>query len=103
MKRSPAPIIAVLLLLLSVLYVGSYLALVVPGGIIVRSIQHGQSIEFATGEHYRWKPSLAKPVFWPLEQLDRRLRPGAWNNPWIIDEEDNVISPVRRISRRGPA
>jgi CHASE2 domain-containing sensor protein len=39
MTQSRAPlIVAVVLLLVSVLYVGSYLALVVPGGIVVTPV-----------------------------------------------------------------
>jgi hypothetical protein len=70
-KKHAAPIIAAILLLLPVLYVGSYLALVTPNA-RVRSV---------TGlEHYRIKGRVWSTVFWPLERCDRRLRPVVWDD-----------------------
>jgi len=71
MNRHAAPILAAILLLLPVLYVGSYLALVQPAGTI--------RLWAGTAEHYRYGGSLAASVYWPLEQADRKLRPGAWS------------------------
>jgi len=83
MKRHAAPIIAAILRLLPVLYVGSYFALAVPGSLM--------AVDAATGKewvyphrHYRVDPRaelVAASVFWPLEQIDRRLWPGAWEIP----------------------
>ena len=81
--RSFAPIIAAVLLLLPVLYVTSYLVLVVPegiprqgigvaNGVVVSSISHDN--------HYRLARDQAEWLFWPLEQIDRRLRPSAWQH-----------------------
>jgi hypothetical protein len=78
-------IVAIVLLLLPVLYVGSYLALVVPAGIprqgigavngvVVSSISHDN--------HYRMARDQAEWLFWPLEQIDRRVRPRAWRSAW---------------------
>ena len=90
MKReSRAPlIVAIVLLLLPVLYVGSYLALVLPGNIVV---DPGGSIHltlldtnglgvpvFGRRENYRFADSLCSVLFWPLEQIDRKVRPAAW-------------------------
>ncbi|WP_254509266.1 hypothetical protein [Anatilimnocola floriformis] len=70
MRKHAAPIIATVLLLLPVLYVGSYLALVVPGYHIP-----GQFNNYRMGYDY------AERIFWPLEQIDRKLRPESWNDP----------------------
>lgn len=71
MNRAPL-IIAIVLLLLPVLYVGSYLALVVPAGFF--TARSGT----ARTEYYRVENDSCAQVFWPLEQLDRKLRPGGW-------------------------
>jgi hypothetical protein len=70
MKKHAAPIIATLLLLLPVLYVVSYLALVEPGP----RFGWGSAV-YPT---YRVADGFCTRIFWPLEQLDRKLRPGAW-------------------------
>jgi hypothetical protein len=76
MKKHAAPIAAATLLILPMLYVGSYLALVVPGGYC-----NGGRLNISTTirpPKYRAGDQLAKTVFWPLEQIDRKVRPGAW-------------------------
>ncbi|QDU25967.1 hypothetical protein ETAA8_10390 [Anatilimnocola aggregata] len=71
--RSAAPIFAAVLLLLA-LYVGSYLALVVPRGRMNSTSRHDCHIY-----HYRVNSvKLAPRLFWPLEQADRKLRPDSW-------------------------
>ena len=60
-------IVAIVLLILPVLYVVRYLALVTPRP--VWSVRAG---------HYRVYPQVCSVVFWPLEQLDRKVRPNAW-------------------------
>lgn len=80
MKRdSRVPlIIAILLLLLPVLYVGSYLALVVPEGYwtsFVRGPLRGKSYE-----NYRCGGGqTTRRFYWYLEMLDRLARPGEWD------------------------
>jgi len=77
-RSSAAPlIVAIVLLLLPVLYVGSYLALVDPRGFYIPP--SGLAVEFT---HYRFGGDLADVFFWPLEQIDRRLRPVAWRSAW---------------------
>jgi hypothetical protein len=71
----PAPIIAAVLLLLPVLYVGSYLALmevVTPDG---RHVYRAAWDESSNG----WVSTFYRP----LEQIDRRLRPAAWKGALI--------------------
>lgn len=87
--RSSTPaLIAVLLLLLPVVYGGSYLALVVPGGIFIRDEEGRYGVLFDRREgfvycriaRYRAGSSICKRLYWPLEQLDRKLRPWAWES-----------------------
>jgi hypothetical protein len=61
--RSNGPLfIVIVLLLIPVWYVASYLALVQPRG----------------PTNYRWDMSYAPQIFWPMEQIDRKLRPDIW-------------------------
>ncbi|WP_254508213.1 hypothetical protein [Anatilimnocola floriformis] len=85
MKRETrAPlIVAIVLLLLPVLYVGSYFALVVPGGVPVAGSIGGGAITFI--EHYRGQSGFCSRIFWPLEQIDRRVRPVAWEPLPVLD------------------
>jgi hypothetical protein len=83
MKRHAAPIIAAILLLLPVLYVGSYLALVVPGpAFYVSNSANGEKAHRFTG--YRIYPTACERIFYPLEQIDRTVRPGAWRSEDLI-------------------
>jgi hypothetical protein len=79
--QSRAPLIVAILLLLPVLYVGSYAVAVLPKGHLV--ISHVTTNgAFATREHYRWGMHRFKLAYWPLEQIDRKIRPGAWEPVW---------------------
>ena len=75
MTTSRAPLIlAIVLLLLPVLYVGSYLALVLPQGRLVP-----ESPTLDVNSHYRFGRELGiSRAFWPLEQIDRRMRSTHW-------------------------
>src|SRR4051812_23648757 len=79
MKSAGPLVVAVALLLCVPLYLVSYVALVVPGGVEVP--RSPLSFPLPT-VHYRFADSQAATLYWPLEQMDRRLRPAAWN-PWI--------------------
>ena len=59
MNRAPL-IVAIVLLLLPVLYVMSYLAMV----------EHGSALPY--------RSEAERTFFWPLEQIDRKLRPLTW-------------------------
>jgi hypothetical protein len=106
-RRTTAPLIlGIVLLLLPLLYVGAYLALVVPPGanppwndaefwkfnspgFRMMRVLHLKS--FASAElinedfggegpyvpiyYYRWGGRRTAWFFWPVEQLDRRVRP----------------------------
>jgi hypothetical protein len=78
MKKHAAPIIAAILLLLPMLYVGSYLALVAPGhaGLVPGPAFPDEPQEFVYPYHAGCVVSSS--MLWPLEQLDRKLRPWAW-------------------------
>jgi hypothetical protein len=82
-RESRAPlIVAIVLLLLPALYVGSYLTLVVPKGtkatypIRDPSRPEIRALHYPT--HYRRGHYVSERLFWPLEQIDRKLRPRAW-------------------------
>ena len=74
--QSRAPLIVAIVLFLLALYVGSYFALVVPKGIYTSQFIGGGSILLV--DHYRWQNQWCERIFWPLEQIDRKVRPGAW-------------------------
>jgi hypothetical protein len=79
--RRIAPIIAAILLLLPVLYVGSYLTLIIPGGVMC---EPGPEVKcqgrgpYFFRKIYRVGDQRSEWFFWPLEQIDRRLRPDSW-------------------------
>lgn len=86
MKESRAPLLIALALAIPLLYVSSYLALVqrrgivhdppmqLPGGLIAPSY----NLKF-----YRVDCDFLAKIYWPLEQVDRKLVPG-----WWLDMED---------------
>ena len=70
-----APVIVAVLLLLPLLYVGSYLLLVWPDGLRY----HSQDSRWEVFAKYRYgTEAWAGWVYWPLEQIDRKLRPDEW-------------------------
>lgn len=81
MKRHAAPIIAATLLFLLVLYVGSYFALVVPHGraYVQMPVFPGSAPLYIS--NYRLGDETPRAFFWPLERIDRKVRPQAWVEP----------------------
>jgi hypothetical protein len=82
MKRHAAPIIATILLLLPLLYVGSYLPLVSPAGQLSAGSLRARVFSLPRGilvSNYRAFPIVAPRFFWPLEWVDRKVRPGFWS------------------------
>jgi hypothetical protein len=73
MKRHTGPLIAAILLLLPGLYVVSYLAMVVPGGPMPTA-----GLKMKWPVVYRFGSPWSECFFWPLEQIDRKVRPRAW-------------------------
>jgi len=99
--RSFAPIIAAVLLLLPVLYVGTYLALVSPDGYgftadgsYLGNSRKCHLVPYST-QYYRFGGSYADAFFWPLEQIDRRLRSDAWGfNPRsVTPSSGDLLTP----------
>jgi hypothetical protein len=82
-----ALIVAIVLLLLPVLYLGSYFALVVPRSVLVPITGPIGESGFLV-RHYRYGGDWAERAFWPLEQIDRKVRPRAW------EREDYGPSPL---------
>lgn len=87
-QESRAPLVfAIVLLLLPVAYLGSYLALVEPGRYWFKSI--GSERVYVYGYRYFGECSgigappaatrVAPLVYWPIEQIDRVLRPDVWS------------------------
>lgn len=72
---SVVPIAIAILLLLPTLYVGSYLLLVWPDAFRY----HLLDSRFEVFPKYRYgTESWAGSVYWPLEQIDRKVRPDEW-------------------------
>jgi hypothetical protein len=86
-KRSgnAAWIVAAVLLVLPVVYVGSYLALVEPHSHLVFVRRSAVKQTPRNVSNYRYGDDVSEVVFWPLEQLDRRIRPKAWDKRLFID------------------
>ena len=81
-SHNPIPLLlTITLLLLPTGYVGSYLALVDPLGQPIM-VLNPQPIDAMDGDlktdHYRYGGRAAAIVFWPLETIDRWLRPRTW-------------------------
>jgi len=74
-NRTPL-ILATALLMLPLLYVGSYFALL---DFCCGVEQRG---DYDVITNYRAAPRACEAVFWPLEKIDRTLRPEAWSRPW---------------------
>lgn len=70
-------IAAILLLTLPALYFASYSALVVPHGnwVQISGLQHTW---IRKGDYRLGGEGICPLVFWPLEKIDRKLRPVAW-------------------------
>lgn len=78
-KKHVLPIIAAGLLLLPVLYVLSYFAIVVPGGEFDVTLMNGNKIvAVRPSASVRIGGDWSRTFFWPVEQVDRKLRPKAW-------------------------
>ncbi|WP_254509940.1 hypothetical protein [Anatilimnocola floriformis] len=73
-RSYPAAVVAVLLLLTPLIYVGSYCLLVDTNTVCL----YGNP-----DLRYRTSPELCAKIFWPVEQVDRRVRPDAWEDPLI--------------------
>ncbi|QDU30819.1 hypothetical protein ETAA8_59680 [Anatilimnocola aggregata] len=75
--RTAAPILVAILMILQVLYVGSYLVMVDPylGGRSFAVESDGVRCQdgYWNGGDWAWR------LFWPLEQIDRKVRPEAWD------------------------
>lgn len=72
--RSSSELIAVLLFALPFFYLASYLAMVRPGQVGVR-VKDGVKQKV---EPYLFNSALAATMYWPLEQVDRQVRPVVW-------------------------
>ena len=90
--KNAHPIAVCLLWLLHVLYSGSYLAMVRPGQVAVKTsslaLASGSRITYVEVVNYRFGDEWASRIYWPLEQIDRRLFPLRW------PESPNTVLPL---------
>jgi hypothetical protein len=70
-------VLAGLLLLLPVLYLSSYLLLVVRRPMVSVSLTYPTQY---SADYYRVGGDYAEAFYWPLEQIERKLRPAAWDS-----------------------
>ena len=74
MKNALATLLVIAVLL--AVYSGTYLAAVQPEQVVVVAVHcYGQ---FKVEDYYRFGGDLARWVFWPANQVDRRLRRSTW-------------------------
>jgi len=90
MKNFAPLIVAIVLLLLPLLYVGSYLAMVFPNPYAVRrefmGISPSETVISFERRNYRSCETACSCIFWPLEQIDRKVRPMLWKDPPTLEE-----------------
>ncbi|WP_254513825.1 hypothetical protein [Anatilimnocola floriformis] len=70
--------VVVAILLLPTVYVASYLALAAKPSRSFRRLPTGECTARMTSR-YRYGEPITKKIYWPLEQIDRALRPKVWN------------------------
>jgi hypothetical protein len=70
----PAPIVATILLSLPLLYVGSYYC------VVDTDLAGFAPCTGPATPPYRIWPHFAGQFYWPVEQVDRKLRPGAFED-----------------------
>ncbi len=75
-NSAPGIEISILLTLLIAAYVGSYVVLVNPDPDVVFGSRG--TVLVLKSPDYLLGGNIAACVFWPIEQLDRRLRPDTW-------------------------
>lgn len=86
--RQPRPVIAAILLLLPVLYLGSYLALARPWD------DNGER-SFTYGFQSWESEKFAHRFYWPLEEMDKRLRPKRWTfDPFAVLSTKAALAKV---------
>lgn len=78
-KQSSSAFLSVVVLIFLIAYVGSYVVLVLPEGRTVWATTSGMKANIVL-LHYRTDGQWQSTLFWPLEQLDRTLRPASWAN-----------------------
>jgi hypothetical protein len=87
-----APLFAAILVLIApLLYVGAYLSLVVPDRDRVDCFGNDLGLpDFRTDHKLVWA------FFWPLEQIDRKLRPREWMEPHA---RSSVVDPSALLAK----
>jgi hypothetical protein len=90
-----AVLITLLVLLLPLLYVGSYLALVVPSGKLELVVTYlgDEPVQGFLVHRYRVGGEWLATAFMPLELIDRKVRPELWNPGKVEVEELTIRRP----------
>lgn len=92
-RDSRLPLFVAAILLLLPLYVGSYFALLKPSPDISTPFNELLARRWS---NYRVGGRFVELVFWPLEQIDRKVRPGAWGiGPEQRKHKSNVNQSLR--------
>ena len=83
-------ILVAALLVLPFVYLIGYLAFVRPGGVTFQRSYTKNGVRYSeiSMEHYALFGARGERLFWPLENLDRRLRPKAWEGTRGLQLED---------------
>lgn len=81
-RRSFTPVLILVgMVAIPLLYVASYLLLVVPEGRYGTPDREGWRTFIG---HYHYAPTVLPKFYRPLELIDQRLRPDAWPDPPIV-------------------
>jgi hypothetical protein len=84
-RSSLAPALIAVALFVPIAYVGSYLAMVQPDGVVAQNHRGWYDVYY-----YRFGGEASETIFWPLESLDRKSRPKYWQNPFSdVRPDDN--------------
>lgn len=102
MKKHAGPIISAVLLLLPVLYIGSYFAIVVPS--VQKYVTGRKKLRVGNSQtvtrrlyQYRCGGDWAERFFWPLEHIDRNVRPEAWVANHKVTSLDDLFFDVESL------
>jgi hypothetical protein len=95
-KRSSAvPAIVAVLLLLPLLYIGTYLALLrpQPGSLRWAALSN---LEVRRIADYRWGGSYTRAAFQPIHQVDRLIRPSYWT---YSEDDQEQLKQILQFAR----
>ena len=83
MKNQKAPILAAVILLLPILYIGSYFAIVLPNPL-------EKALADVSGT-YRFGGQFAEAFYWPVQRVDQELRPHTWRRKRLSEQGRRMV------------